>query len=75
MLCREIVKEKMIAHLKELGIKTADTLSVEEACQWYSRVKRGIASTGVHMPLATLITKSRNKRRARQTHRGKRGRA
>lgn len=72
MQYREINARKIVEHFKALGIKTAESMSVDDAVRVYSRVKRGTWSRGYYMSPAELDKKSRQRRRARQTHKGKR---
>jgi len=72
MLYRELRASRMIALLAQMGIKSAVDMSLEDACRSYSRLRRGVENIGVPMSPAVLAHKSRQRRRARQTHRGKR---
>ncbi len=70
--CKEARAVKMILLLKQMGIKSAESMSLEDACRQYQRVKRAVESTGVAMGPAQLAAKSTQRRRAKQTKRGKR---
>lgn len=72
MICSEVRATKMVAILLALGIKSAEAMSKEEACRLYSRTTRGVRSTGKPMSPFELGRVGRQKRRARNTHRGKR---
>lgn len=74
MLCREVRATKYVATLLSMGIKDANDLKLEEACRGYERVRRGARASGPAKSLATLVAESTKRRRARQTHPGKRGR-
>lgn len=74
MLCREVRATKYVATLLSMGIKEANDLTLEEACRGYERARRGARASGPAMPLSVLVANSTKRRRARQTHPGKRGR-
>jgi hypothetical protein len=63
---------QLIATLLQLGIKTAKDMSLEEACRMHARARRGVNRLGAPMSLPALVQKSRQRRRARNTHPGKR---
>lgn len=68
MRSREVVAV-VVRH--SLGDK-ADKLTDAEVCRVYGRAMRARYSSGVKMSLAELVTKSRQRHRARITHPGKR---
>lgn len=72
MRCQEARAVRAISLLKTLGIKSAETATLEEATKLWSRVERGSASRGPALPLALIQQRSRQSRRAKQTHPGKR---
>lgn len=74
MLCREVRATKMVAHFLSLGMKTANDLSVEEACRLYERIRRGAYAKPYGMSATELDRVGRQRRRAKQTHPGKRRR-
>jgi hypothetical protein len=72
MRCQEQRAIRMITIMKSLGVKSAEDMSLEDACRTYSRVQRGTVNNGVPMSAAQLAHASARRRRARQTHPGKR---
>ncbi len=73
MLYRELRASRMITLLAQLGIKSAKTMSMEDACREYARLRRSVEGTKRDpMPLGVLVDRSAKRRRARQTHPGKR---
>lgn len=74
MICREVRAAKFVAQLLSLGIQSANSMSTEEACRAYERIRRGARNSGPAKSLAQLVAESGKRRRAKQTHPGKRGR-
>lgn len=73
MRCQEVRAARMISIMESLGVKSAKECSVADACKFYSRVSRGANKIAQPpLPPAILQQKGRQKRRARQTHPGKR---
>ena len=71
MRYQQLNAAKMRAELISLGVKSAESMSDEEACRLYSRVKRG-SRAGVPTSMMEAIKKGSQQARARNTHRGKR---
>lgn len=71
---QEIRAVSMITLLKQLGIKSADDMTVVEACTQYARIQRAAWSSRRPMGLQELVARGQKKRRAKITHPGKRGR-
>jgi hypothetical protein len=70
--CQEVRASRMIALLKQMGIKSAEEMSLEDAAKSHRRMRRGVESCGQALPLAQIVARSSRRRRAKNTHRGKR---
>ena len=71
-LCREVRATKYVAGMMALGVKVDQDISVEEACRRYERIRRGAIAQPYGLPLAALVANSVKRRRAKNTHPGKR---
>jgi hypothetical protein len=73
MLYKELRASRMIALLAQLGIKSAKEMSIEDAVRQERKLRRSMDNVGsVPMSLGALAAYSTKRRRARQTHPGKR---
>lgn len=70
--CQEVRASRMIALLLQMGIKSAADMSIEEAARAYRRMRRGVESSHVSMGPGQLASWATKRRRAKQTHPGKR---
>jgi hypothetical protein len=62
----------MIALLMQMGVKSAEDMTLEEACKAQRRMRRGVESSGISLAPATLAARDLRRRRAKNTHKGKR---
>jgi hypothetical protein len=74
MRMQEVRATKMVAMLKLSGIKSAEEISLEDACRLWGKVSRAAFHTRAGMDPLSLATWSTRRRRAKITHPGKRGR-
>lgn len=73
MRCQEQRAIIAITLLKQIGIKSAEAMSIEDACKMHARMHRASnASNRPQMGAAQLSKFSEKLRRARVTHPGKR---
>lgn len=79
MRCRHVAAGNALVALMSLPEepgrpfgKEAEKLTMEEVLRLESRVRRAQNSRGVSLPLAVVVARSAKRRRARQTHPGKR---
>jgi hypothetical protein len=72
MRCAEYRATMMVLALKQMGIKSAEEITLEDACRLHAKAIRAQFSTDRPMGPAQLAVLSRKKRRGAITHPGKR---